>query len=354
METETTPRIQVNGRYLRQRVTGMQRYAREIVSRLGSRVNVVEPSRAGHGIRGHMWEQVGLLCRLRRSLLWSPCTTGPLGVASQVVTIHDCAFLDRAECFTPRFAAWLQWLVPKLARRVRQILTVSHYSKDRIADICRVPSEKIHVVHNGVDPRFRPAADEEIAAARQSFGLPENYVLCVGSLEPRKNLPRLLEAWQQVFSQRSANHQCQPDSPKLVLVGTTAAVFASAKLEAPSDSVVLTGYVPDEVLPALYSGATAFVYPSLYEGFGLTVLEAMACGTPVICSSTTSLPEVAGDAAILVDPNDTASIGSAIESLLSDEPLRNSLRARGLTRAQEFTWDRAAAQTWEVLSAAAN
>ena len=351
---ETAVRIQVNGRFMRQRVTGMQRYAREIVTRLGSRVEVVEPSRAGHGIRGHMWEQVGLPCRLRRSLLWSPCTTGPLGVGSQVVTIHDCAFLDRAECFTPRFAAWLQWLVPKLARRVRQILTVSHYSKDRIAEICRVPADKIHVVHNGVDQRFRPAAEEEIAAARQRFVLPENYVLCVGSLEPRKNLPRLLEAWRNVSQQRKTNPQSPQESPKLVLVGTTAAVFASAKLDAPDESVVLTGYVPDEMLPALYSGATAFVYPSLYEGFGLTVLEAMACGTPVICSSTTSLPEVAGDAAILVDPNDTAAICQAIHDLLADEPLRSSLRTRGLARAQEFTWDRAAQQTWQVLSTAAN
>jgi glycosyltransferase involved in cell wall biosynthesis len=351
---ETALRVQVNGRFVRQRVTGMQRYAREIVARLGSRVEIVEPSRAGHGIRGHLWEQVGLPCRLRRSLLWSPCTTGPLGVGSQVVTIHDCAFLDRAECFTPRFAAWLQWLVPKLARRVRQILTVSQYSKDRIAETCRVPAEKIHVVYNGVDPRFRPASAQEITAARERFALPENYVLCVGSIEPRKNLPRLLEAWNLVNKQRASNQQHQQDKPKLVLVGTTAAVFASAKLEAPEESVVLTGYVPDEMLPALYSGAAAFVYPSLYEGFGLTVLEAMACGTPVICSSTTSLPEVAGDAAVLVDPSDTAAISQAIQNLLADEPLRSSLRIRGLARAQEFTWDRAAQQTWQVLSTAAN
>ena len=339
-------RVQVNGRFMRQRVTGMQRYAREIVARLGSRVELVEPARTGHGIRGHLWEQVGLPCRLRHSLLWSPCTTGPLGVGSQVVTIHDCAFRDRAECFTPRFAAWLQWLVPRLARRVRQVLTVSEYSKDRIADICQVPPEKIHVVYNGVDSRFRPATAEEIAAAREKFALPDNYVLCVGSLEPRKNLPRLLEAWQQVSHQQTHS--------KLVLVGTTAAIFASAKLEAPPENVIFTGYVPDELLPALYSGAAAFVYPSLYEGFGLTVLEAMACGTPVICSSTTSLPEVAGDAAILIDPNDVAAIGQAIQNLLTDESLRSSLRARGLARAGQFTWDRAAADTWQVLASAAN
>ncbi|MBC7853336.1 MAG: glycosyltransferase family 4 protein [Pirellulaceae bacterium] len=345
-------RVQVNGRFMRQRVTGMQRYAREIVARLGSRVELVEPSRAGHGIRGHLWEQVGLPCQLRRSLLWSPCTTGPLGVGSQVVTIHDCAFRDRAECFTPRFAAWLQWLVPRLARRVRRILTVSQFSKDRIAEICRVPPDKIHVVHNGVDPRFHPATIGEIAAARAKFDLPENYLLSVGSLEPRKNLPRLLEAWQNVVSvQLASNQQVRP---KLVLVGTTAAIFASAKLEAPAESVILTGYVPDELLPALYSGAAAFVYPSLYEGFGLTVLEAMACGTPVICSSTTSLSEVAGDAAVLVDPNDVAAIGHAIQNLLANDHLRSFLRGRGLDRVGQFTWDRAADETWKVLANAAN
>lgn len=338
-------RIQVNARFMRQRVTGMQRYAREIVSRLGNKVDLLEPPRGGHGIRGHLWEQVGLPCRLRQSLLWSPCTTGPLGVVSQVVTIHDCAFHDRAECFTPRFASWLQWLVPRLARRVRQIITVSEFSRQRICELCRVSAKKVQVVHNGVDLRFHQATDEAIAAARAKFDLPESYILCVGSLEPRKNLPRLLEAWQQISNQLP-DHQ-------LVLVGTTAAVFRDAKLDAGAhNSVVFTGYVPDEALPALYSGAAAFVYPSLYEGFGLTVLEAMACGAPVICSSTTSLPEVAGDAALLVDPEDAGAIGQAILRMLGDEKLRNSLRARGLARAREFTWDKAADQTWRVLAEA--
>ena len=337
-------RVQVNGRFMRQRVTGMQRYAREIVSRLGSKIDLLEPRRAGHGIRGHLWEQVGLPCRLHRSLLWSPCTTGPLGVSSQVVTIHDCAFQDRAECFTPRFAAWLQWLVPRLARRVRRIITVSGYSKGRICEICRVQPDKVQVIHNGVDPHFRPVDAAEVAAARARFHLPESYVLCVGSLEPRKNLSRLLQAWRQIAPQVPEH--------KLVLVGTTAAVFASANLEATDESVVFTGYVPDESLPALYTGAAAFVYPSLYEGFGLTVLEAMACGTPVICSHTTSLPEVAGDAAILVDPLNVTALGEAIVQILSDPERRQTLRSLGRERARAFTWDRAAEQTWQVLSEA--
>ena len=329
---------------MQQRVTGMQRYAREIVSRLGSKIQLLEPRRAGHGIRGHLWEQVSLPCRMRRSLLWSPCSTGPLGVASQVVTIHDCAFHDRAECFTPRFAAWLQWLVPRLARRVRKIITVSHFSKNRICDICRVPPEKVHVVHNGVDQSFRRASAEAIAAARHQFDLTERYVLCVGSLEPRKNLPRLLEAWKRIAGQ-------VPDY-RLVLVGTTAAVFRDANLSAGDPSVILTGYVPDELLPALYSGAAAFIYPSLYEGFGLTVLEAMACGTAVICSNTTSLPEVAGEAALLIDPEDVEAMGQTLLRLLTDQPLRESLRQGGLRRAEEFTWDHAAKQTWQVLAQA--
>ena len=337
--------VQVNGRFMRQRVTGMQRYAREIVARLGCKVELLEPRRAAHGIRGHLWEQIALPCSLRHSLLWSPCSTGPLGIKSQVVTIHDCAFHDRAECFAPRFAAWLKWLVPRLARRVRRIITVSEFSKTRICEIFSVAPDKVRVVPNGVDSRFRRASEDEIQEARAGFKLPRKYVLCVGSLEPRKNLPRLLEAWDNI-SRQVADH-------KLVLVGTTAAVFRDAKLDAADDpTVVLTGYVPDEVLPALYSGAAAFIYPSLYEGFGLTVLEAMACGTPVICSSTTSLPEVAGDAALLVEPTDAEAIAQALLRLLSDQPLQGSLRERGLSRAREFTWDRAAEQTWDVLAEA--
>src|SRR5688572_17185883 len=181
----------VNGRYLVQRVTGIQRYAQEIVSRWEP-VPILKPSLGGKGASGHLWEQLRLPT-LARGPLWSPSTTGPLAVRRQVVTIHDTAFVDHAECFSRMFAAWYQWLVPRLARRVQRIITVSQYSKQRIIEVCRVPAEKVEVILSGVGPQFQPQSAEMLQRARKELKLPERYVLCVCSLEPRKNLRRLLE-----------------------------------------------------------------------------------------------------------------------------------------------------------------
>jgi glycosyltransferase involved in cell wall biosynthesis len=202
------------------------------------------------------------------------------------------------------------------------------------------------VIPNGVDARFRPADADAILDLRRRMDLPARYVLCVGSLEPRKNLRRLLDAWRRLPQSLS--------DTGLVLAGAEHAVFRQAGLDELPPGVRLAGYVPDADLPTLYSGATAFVYPSLYEGFGLTILEAMACGTPVICSNATALPEVAGDAAITVDPLDAEAIAAAIERLVGDEALLARYRAMGLERAKQFSWDRTAAATADVLQAAAN
>lgn len=333
-------RVQVNGRYLIQRVTGVQRYAREIVARLGGKVEVICPGPAAKGLRGHVWEQMVLPWRLRRGLLWSPCTTGPLSISSQIVTIHDCAFFDQAHCFSRAFAAWYQFLVPRLARAARQILTDSEFSKQRIVELCRVPAAKVQVVYCGVGAGFRPHSAEEIAAVRRKLGLPQRYLLCVGSLEPRKNLVRLLAAWQRI--------QPRLDGVSLVLAGAKSHVFREAGLSQPP-AVHLAGYLSDDMLSAVYAGAEAFVFPSLYEGFGLPVLEAMACGTPVVCSATTSLREVAGDAALLVDPFDVESIAEGLTQVLEDGDLRDKLCARGVARAQKFSWDETASHTWDAL-----
>lgn len=334
----------VNARFLSQRITGMQRYAREILTRLPSGTRLVEPTRPTNGMRGHLWEQTILPWKVGSGLLWSPCTTGPLAVRNQVVTIHDCAFVDQAECFSRSFAAWLNYIVPQLARRVKQVLTVSEYSRLRIAEVCRVPLERITTIHNGVDKKFVPAPPDMIAAARTALSLPEKYVLCVGSLEPRKNLRRLLAAWQSLGN--------QVQDHKLVIVGGGSHVFRDAGYDQLPANVQMAGYVTDEHLAAVYSGATAFVYPSLYEGFGLTVIEAMACGVPVVTSNTTSLPEVAGDAAILVAPEEPDAIADGIRRLLEDSSLRTDLIQRGLARVPQFTWDIAAKKTWHALSSA--
>ncbi len=333
--------VTVNGRFLTARVTGVERYAREMMARGSQSAAVVTPRGAGRGVRGHLWEQSVLPARVGRSLLWSPCNTGPLAVARQVVTIHDCAFYDHPEGFSRKFAAWYDWLVPRLARRIRRIITISKFSRDRLLEYCRVSPDKVVVIPQGVDGRFRPLPAAEIGQARRELGLPPRYVLCVGNLAPRKNLPRLLEAWRHVSPRF-------PDL-SLVLVGAAGAVFRDAGISTLPPSVVQAGYLDDELLPAVYGGAELFVFPSLYEGFGLPVLEAMACGVPVLTSNVTSLPEVAGDAALLVDPYSVESMADGLARLLADARLREVLAQRGLARARTFTWDRTAQATWQVL-----
>jgi len=332
----------VNGRYRVQRLTGVQRYAREIVSRWEP-VPVFQPKLGGKGVGGHLWEQFRLPT-LARGTLWSPGTTGPLAVSRQVVTIHDTAFVDRAECFTRAFAAWYQWLVPRLARRVRKIITVSEFSKRRIVEYCQVPEEKVEVILSGVGPQFQPQPAAKIKLAREQLKLPGRYALCVCSLEPRKNLLRLLQSWAAMPN--------RPEDLHLVLVGAKGHVFSDIGLDSPPANVHLAGYVADDLLPALYAGAEFFAFPSLYEGFGLPVLEAMACGTPVLCSNTTSLPEVAGTAAVLVNPLEQDSIAAGLQQLADDSTLRNRLRDEGLERVKSFCWDESAQRTWNVLVAA--
>jgi glycosyltransferase involved in cell wall biosynthesis len=336
--------LTVNGRFQNQRTTGVQRYAREITSRLRQQVEVVAPRGWTSGVRGHIWEQTVLPQLTQGALLWSPCNTGPLSVKQQVVTIHDCAFADHPEAFSRPFAAWYQWLIPRLARRARRVITVSRFSAIRLAELYRIDIGKIAVIYNGVDARFRPAPADQIAALRQRLKLPERYVLSVGSIEPRKNLRRLLAAWERM----------KPATMNvgLVLAGGGMPIFRHASIDRLPQGVQLVGYVDDADLPTLYSGATAFMYPSLYEGFGLTVLEAMACGTPVICSQTTSLPEVAGDAALQVDPLDVDQIASVTAQLVSDDALCCQLRERGLQRAAQFTWEASATATANELQAA--
>jgi glycosyltransferase involved in cell wall biosynthesis len=337
--------VQVNGRYLVQRLTGQQRYAHEIVSRLQSRLGIIAPPAKSRGMRGHVWEQLTLPRRIGHNLLWSPSTTGPLSVKRQVVTIHDCAFFDQANCFSRAFAAWYQFLVPRLARAARRIIAVSEFSKQRIVELCRLPAEKVTVIYSGVGKQFRPHAADEIAITRRKLALPERYILCVGSLEPRKNLARLLPAWQSI--------QPRLNDLSLVLVGAQSHVFRDIGLSKSPSGVHLAGYLDDELLPAVYAGAEFFVYPSIYEGFGLPVIEAMASGVPVLTSSVTALPEVAGDAAKFVDPLHIDSIAAGIEQLAHDEQLRSELRHKGLARAAQFDWERTAQETWQVLESAA-
>jgi glycosyltransferase involved in cell wall biosynthesis len=234
-------------------------------------------------------------------------------------------------------------MMPRFLRAADAVIAVSECTKRDAIRFYRIPEEKITVIYEGVNPRFRPASPEAIAAVRARYGLPERFILYVGTIEPRKNLTTLLEAFHHLLATYDL---------RLVIVGKKGWLyerfFRRLRELGLENRVLFTGYVPDEDLPAIYSAADLFVFPSLYEGFGLPVLEAMACGTPVICSNTSSLPEVAGDAALLVDPTDARALTGAMEQVLTNERLWATLRAKGMERARGFTWEKAAYRTWEV------
>ncbi len=337
--------IVINGRFQVHRVTGMQRYAREVVRRLGVDMRIVTPERNLRGLAGHAWEQAVLPLRLDGGLLWSPCGTGPLAATRQVVTIHDVIPIDYPQWYSAKFSLLHRALVPRLARRVRRVVTVSEYTRSRLVERFRIPDEKITVIPNGVGEEFRPRSQDEIAEARHKLGIPSpDYVLSLNSLVPRKNVPALLRAWARVLPSL-------PPSFWLVVAGGSASGTVSPNSDLPSspERVIFTGYLPDELLPPLYSGATSFVFPSLCEGFGLPVLEAMACGTPVVTSDGSSLSEIGRGAAVLVDPFSVDSIAAGIGRLISDPDLRAALACAGRDRARRYTWSRCADLTRAVL-----
>jgi glycosyltransferase involved in cell wall biosynthesis len=323
----------------------MQRYALELVSRIGDRLQILRPRHALRGGLGHLWEQIYLPMATGTGLLWSPNNTGPVGVPRQVCTIHDLIPLDHPEWFNPRFVALYRWLMPRLVSRLQHIIAISEFTKQRLIHLLNVDPAKITVVPNGVDQSFRPVHAERVRQMRNALGIGDKpYVLCVSSFEPRKNLKNLLAAWAGL----PATHR---NEFQLVLTGArgNSKVFGDAGIGEPPPGAVFTGYVPQEDLPALYSGASIFAYPSLYEGFGLPPLEAMASGVPVVTSNTSSIPEVVGDAGVLVDPADVAAIRDGLCHLMTSESLRKELSERGRKRAESLSWDRTASATLQIL-----
>jgi len=343
-------RVSVNTRILASPTTGVQRYLTELLERIPT-VQTLAPVRRLAGLAGHAWEQGILPAHARGTVLWSPSNTGPLAVHNQVVTIHDVVPLEHPEWLNARFAAWYRFLIPRLARRAARVIAVSEFTKERLLAYSKVDPDKITVVHSGVGKQFSPRPACDVARARAALSIPDGpYVLAVGSLEPRKNLGRLLAAWARLL-------QGLPANVSLVVTGGKGkqTVFADVpELRCLPERVHLTDYAPDEVLPGLYTGASVFVYPSVYEGFGLPPLEAMACGTPVIVGNRASLPEVVGDAGVSVNPYDIDAIATAIAQVLVDPAIRAKLAPAALQRASRFSWDRAATQTWNVLCAAAD
>jgi glycosyltransferase involved in cell wall biosynthesis len=267
---------------------------------------------------------------------WLPCPS--------VVTIFDLIPMIYPQSLPHRWLTWVFRGSAALAiRRAERVITISESAKGDLVRLFRASPDEIAVSYLAADKRFRPAPEEEVDRVRQKHGLPKRYMLYLGINKPHKNLVFLLRMFSELKTEVT-----------LVLAGKEDPRYPQAREEAKrldlGDSVVFLGEVADGDLPMLYNGAELFVFPSLYEGFGLPVLEAMACGAPVVCSNTSSLPEIVGDAAITLDPLDREVWVTALTEVLAKEDLRAELRAKGLKQAARFSWEKAAKETLAVYS----
>jgi len=347
--------VYVNARFLTQPITGVQRYATEISLHLKKMVpwtKFITPGNIVHRyiaeildakpvgrFSGYLWEQIELPKYLKgfgSPLLINLANTAPLFYKEQIVTIHDVAFLRNPLWFSKKFCYYYKLLIPRIARKSLKVVTVSKFSKKEIVNLMDIDERKIKVIYNAVSSEF-------VSMAKN--GLPNEYgkyILAVSSLDPRKNFKNLILAFGRLKLQDT----------KLIIVGSGNRVFADEGLREVAsfrnDIVFVNDTVDDELLTGLYKNAICFVYPSLYEGFGLPPLEAMACGCPTVVSNAASLPEVCGDAAYYVDPHDVDSIADGMRKVLTDDDLRRSLIKKGLERVNFFSWERSAREFLRV------
>ncbi|MGC9468855.1 MAG: glycosyltransferase family 4 protein [Anaerolineae bacterium] len=293
-----------------------------------------------------LWEQTvlpGLLRRLGADLLHAPAFVGPLASGCpQVITVHDLSFLRYPQFFRPANRLYLRTMTGVACRRAAAVIAVSEFTGKEVAELLRVPVSRIHPIYHGVAPRFRPLPRTDVDEFRRRQGLPERFVLFMGTLEPRKNLIQLVRAFRKLKD---------PDL-HLILAGAQGwfyeEIFSEVEELGLADRVHFPGFVPAEDQPFWYNAADAFAYVSVYEGFGMPVLESLACGVPAVTSSTSSMPEAGGLGALLVPPDNVDAIAEAIDRILSDEALHGELREKGLVHAAGHSWDKTARETVAV------
>lgn len=354
--------VTINGRYLSQRITGVQRHARELVqaldAALGSenatgtvQVQLLAPRdaeapnpelrhiefRRVGSQRGQLWEQLDLP-RYRSGTLLNLCNTYPLLAQRQVTVIHDASVYAFPEGYTPVFVAWYKLLFRIAAlRRDIQLVTDSEFSAGELSRYAGFDRKAIRVVYCGADHWGSVIPDATVLDRLELRDA--RYVMAVASGNRNKNIARLIAAFESLRL---------PDLRLVLSGGNNSSVFAPSDA-ATAANIVRTGYVSDSELAALYGNALCFVFPSLYEGFGLPPLEAMSFGCPVICSQAASLPEVGGNAVLYCSPNDTQSIAECIRTIIDDTVLQDSLRTRGKTQVEKFRWSRAAREMLALL-----
>jgi glycosyltransferase involved in cell wall biosynthesis len=355
-------KIAINGRFLSQAVTGVQRYAHELLRELDQilfelslppdEVEILAPRdaidstdfrylrvRKTGRLTGQFWEQFELPFYCHGRLLFTPCGGAPLLHSSHIITIPDAAVFATPQAYSAAYGTWYRWLHRHMCATARQILTVSESSKRELIRWCAADSSKITVTPLGSDHVYRLQADNSILENHGLSGA--NFVLAVSSRNPNKNFDGIVNAIHQI-------HQLESRNVRFVLVGgLNSQVFGRS--QEISGSIDEVGYVSDEQLRALYQNASCFVFPSLYEGFGLPPLEAMASGCPVVASDIPPLRETCGDAALYCDPTNPEDIARQIRTVLFDKVKQGELIEKGDRRARGFTWKRTARQTWNIL-----
>lgn len=343
--------IVVNARFLTQPISGVQRYAIEIcleLKKLNSHIVFVAPRNILHheiahelgvkivgSLTGHLWEQIELPSYLKKQgnpLLLNLCNTAPIFYANKIVTIHDLAFERFPQTFSWKFRYAYQFAIPRIARSSKHILTDSDFSKKEIMSLYSIDDRKISVVHCANSAHFKEAGNPS----------GEKYILAVSSLNYQKNFLALVKAFNKLSDK----------TIKLLLVGAINKNFADHNLLQEIESnenIQFVGRVDDDELVRLYSNAQCFVYPSLYEGFGIPPLEAQACGCPCVVSNAASLPEVCGDSVVYCDPYSVDDIADKISMVLSSKALQDELRTKGFENIKRFSWEKSAQQIIHII-----
>ncbi len=357
-----TVAISINGRFLTQSISGVQRYAWEVVrqwdrmiaresgagliadvellcpagAKLPGPLTAIQVRTVG-SLQGHPWEQWSLPRAARGRRLVNLCNVAPLMHGSQMVTVHDAAVFAAPTGYSRKFLAWYRFVYRALVARGARIVTVSAFSRDELRRFLGA-GLAIDVVHESGDHIAEVAPDGSIVPQTDPPG--GRFVLAVSSMNPNKNFGAIVKAFES---------KAFPGVELVVAGGTNPKVFAASG--ALPDGVRHLGYVTDGQLRALYEAAACFVFPSRYEGFGLPPLEAMMCGCPVISSNAASMPEIFGAAALYFDPDDPVELAERLQEVLGDPAVSSRLRAAGLDRARQFTWQRCAASLWAIVSA---